>query len=62
MTECARNCAHRAFVYDYHIARHAQLLEEERVTIGDPEMITDRRKTIRPVVFKEWLTGHARGR
>lgn len=61
MRQCRASCRHRALVDEYHAARHAQLLEEEAVTIGDPEMIADRRAAgIRPIVFKDWLVGSAR--
>lgn len=60
MRKCRLDCLHRALVDDYRIARHAQLLEEERVTIGDPEMISDRRAAgLGPITFKEWLCGSA---
>jgi hypothetical protein len=61
MRKCRTDCAHRTFVGDYRIARHAQVLEEERLTIGDPWMIKERRaQGIRPITFKKWLEGSAR--
>lgn len=60
MRGCRASCRHRSLVDDYRAARHAQILEEEAVTIADPEMIANRRAAgIHPVTFKEWLTGHA---
>jgi hypothetical protein len=62
MQSCRAACLHRAFVLDYQVARHAQLLEEERTTIGDPAMIRDRRAVgISPITFKGWLQGSRRG-
>lgn len=61
MTKCYSGCLHRAMVDDYRIARHAFELDEEAITIGDPEMISERRERgIRPTSFKAWLIGHAR--
>lgn len=57
---CKPGCLHRALIDDYRVARHAQILAEEAATIGDPEMIANRRAAgVRPVTFKEWISGHA---
>jgi len=59
MKGCKQSCAHRSFVTDYQVAREAQVVEEEAITYGDPEMIAERRfNGIRPIIFKEWLVGH----
>lgn len=61
MKACKPSCVHRCFVIDYQVAREAQVVQEETITYGDPEMVAERRfNGIRPIIFKEWLSGHKR--
>lgn len=58
MTRCYPGCLHRELVCNYRVARQAQLLEEEAATVGDPEMIAERRSNgKRPITLRSGSMG-----
>lgn len=61
MSECRRGCLHRRLVEEYRIARHAQVLEEERETVGGRGELAARKEAgTWPITFKEWIIGQGR--
>jgi hypothetical protein len=57
MAGCRINCLHKQMVENYRLARAADELKEEKATLGYATEIKERRKTIKPITFKTWLTG-----